>query len=116
MTNKKRMCYPAAVPPKVCLITVTDARGIRHTAEVSAESMFEAAVLGLAALKSDEWTERIGPATRLEVKVQAPAVTHVLSVLQIHRWLDGVATSPKELSKKKTLKALLGIPKVDVST
>ena len=95
------------MPARNCLVTVTDHRGIRHMAEVEAESLFEAAVLGLATFRKDEWTEKIGPATRLQVSVQEPTVTHILSVQQIHNWLDGASISPSELSKKKKLKAML---------
>lgn len=96
------------MPPKTCLVTVTDVRGVRHSVEVVAGSLFEAGVLGLSALKGDAWTEDIGPATRLEVQVQEPAVKHTLSVLQIKRWLDGASISPNEMVRKQKLKAMLG--------
>lgn len=92
---------------RTCLVTVTDMRGIKHVAEVTADTLFEAAVLGLAALKSDEWNGEIGPSTRLEIRVQAPATTHVLSVQQIERWLDGGAKSPNEQVRKRKLKEML---------
>jgi hypothetical protein len=47
------------VAAETCLVTVTDVRGIRHTVEVQAESLFEAAAL--------------------EVRVHEPAVTHALA-------------------------------------
>ena len=48
-----------------------DLRGIRHVAEVNADSLFEAAVLALRAFKASGWTEGIGPATRVEVEVRS---------------------------------------------
>lgn len=38
----KNICYADHVPPRSCLVTLTDSRGIRHSVEVTAESLFEA--------------------------------------------------------------------------
>jgi len=86
---------------------VTDARGSRHSVDVLAESLFEAAALGLKLLRDDGWVDTPGPATRLEVQVTAPAVKHEVTVQQIHRWLEGVSISPNEMVKKKRLKSML---------
>lgn len=75
--------------------------------DVTAESLFEAAGLGVAALKNDGRTDSIGPATKLEVEVRHPSVRHSVSVLQIQRWLQGATTSPNERVKKDRLARLL---------
>ena len=92
---------------QTCSVTFIDPRGVRHTVDVLAESLFEAAALGLAALKKDGWTDQVGPATKLEVEVRAPAVKHAVSVLQVERWLQGATTSPNERVRKDRLKTLL---------
>ncbi len=81
--------------------------GIRNSVELTADSLYEAAVLGLKALKKSAWIESVGPGTRLEIQVMEPATVHVLAVAQLTRWLDGGATSPAELVKKKKLRELL---------
>ena len=48
--------------------------------DVEAESLYEAAGLGLARLKADGWVEALGPGTRLEIQVRAPATSHVITV------------------------------------
>ena len=100
------MLFCRAVPPKTCLVTVVDVRGVRHTAEVMSETLFEAAVLGLRALKRDGWMGQVGPATRLEVEVKEPTVTHALSIRQIERWLESSGT-PSEQMKKARLRDLI---------
>lgn len=92
---------------QTCSVTLTDARGIRHTVDVTAESLFEAAGLALAAFKKDGWTDPIGPATKLDVEVRHPSVRHSVSVLQIQRWLQGATISPNERVKKDRLARLL---------
>jgi len=92
---------------KACAVSFTDVRGIRHTAEVEAESLYEAAVQGIRRLNQDPWIERIGPGTRLDIEVREPGVRHTLSVDQVQRWLAGATTNPTEATKKKKLKLLL---------
>jgi hypothetical protein len=92
---------------KLCAVSFTDLRGIRHTADVEAESLYEAAVQGIRRLYQDPWIERIGPGTKLEVEVREPSARHVLSVDQVERWLAGATANPTEATKKKKLKLLL---------
>ena len=92
---------------KLCAVSFTDIRGIRHTAEVEAESLYEAAVQGIRRLNQDPWIERIGPATKLEIEVREPAARHTLTVEQVERWLAGATPNPTEATKKKKLKLLL---------
>jgi hypothetical protein len=105
--QEAKMLPSTPVPLKSCNVTVTDSAGISHTVEVVAESLFEAAAMGLAALKKDGWTNPIGPAARLEVEVRETVVRHILTVAQIERWLQGATASPNERVKKDRLRALL---------
>jgi hypothetical protein len=94
------------VPRRTC--AVTDARGVRHTAEVSASSLFEAAVLAVQVLRRDGWIEdAIGGGSKLEVEVREPATRHMVTMLQIKRWLNGATISPNERVKKDRLRSLL---------
>ena len=95
------------MPVRTCAVSFVDIRGIRHVAEVQAESLYEAAILGMRVFKGDPWIERVGPATVLDVEVREPATKHAISVQQIERWLGGATTSPNEASKKAKLKMLM---------
>jgi hypothetical protein len=95
------------MPLKQCAVAFIDLRGIRHSADVEAESLYEAAVQGIRRLNQDPWIERIGPGTKLEIEVREPSVKHVLSVEQVERWLAGATANPTEATKKKKLKLLL---------
>ena len=108
LANKKRICYSfRAVPLRSCTVTFTGPSGVRHSIEVAGESLYEAAVVGLNALKNDGWVEAIAPGTTLEVQVREPATNHTVSVAQLPRWCDGIAVSPDEALKKRKLKELL---------
>src|SRR5687768_11148082 len=95
------------MPVKQCLVSFRDSRNIIHTVEVSAETLFEAAVLGLNLLKQDGFIEDpIGGSTRLEVEVRHPGTKHTVSLIQLQRWLQGACVSPADRVKKERLKGL----------
>lgn len=72
-----------------------------------AETLFEAAALGLAAMKREEWVQGDGPGAMLEISVVQPVVTHTVTAQQVVRWLDGVTRSPKERVRRERLKEML---------
>ncbi len=92
---------------KLCVVSFADLRGIKHSVEVEAESLYEAAVQGIRRLNQDPWIERIGPGTTLQVEVREPSATHAITVEQVERWLAGVTKNPTEATKKAKLKLLL---------
>ena len=73
-----------------------------------AETLYEAAGIGLARLKKDGWIEGLGVGSRLEIEVREPSTVHSLTVHQLHRWMDSVTTSPAEVLRRAKVKQLLG--------
>lgn len=92
---------------RACLVSFTDTRGIRHSAEVEAESLYEAVVVAVTRFRRDPWMEQVGDATVLDVEVREPATRHSLSLKQVERWLSGATTNPHEASRKAKLKMRL---------
>jgi len=91
-------------------VSLVDIRGIRHVAEVQAESLYEAVILAARVFKADPWIEHVGPSTPLDIEVREPAARHAITIQQVERWLDGAAISPNEMVKKSRLKELLMSP------
>ncbi len=87
-----------------CVVSFVDCEGIRHTVEVEAESLFEAAALAIKTFKQHDCEP--GLITKLEVEIRS-AVTHTVTPKRIHEWLLGGARSPKEAVVKDRLKNLL---------
>jgi hypothetical protein len=96
------------VPARFCTVSFQAPTGIRHGVDVSADSLYEAAALGLAALTKDGWVEGLGPGTRLEIQVREAASSHVITVDRLKRWVNGTTSNPVEVLKKAKLKQLLG--------
>jgi hypothetical protein len=63
-------------------VTLTDVRGVRHSVDVTAESVFEAA-LALEAMRRSPWLDVTARASMLEVVVLEPVVKHQVSVEQV---------------------------------
>ena len=95
------------VTDKHCRVSFTDGHGIKHTVDVTADSLFEAAVRGVKALRSGAWNEPPGEAVLLEIEVSNPCVKHTVSLGQVARWLNGASASPRESMKKIALRKLL---------
>lgn len=92
---------------KTCTVSFTAPSGVRHSVEVSADSLYEAAIFGFSLLQRADWVEPVAPGTQLEIQVKNPETTHRVSLAQLRRWVDGTAVSPDETLKKRRLKALL---------
>ena len=92
---------------RACTISFSCPTGVRHCVMVSAETLYEAAIVGFSILRRDGWVDPIAPGTQLDIEVRQPATKHTVSLSQLRRWADGVAASPEETLKKRRLKALL---------
>jgi hypothetical protein len=92
---------------KTCRVSFRDVDCIRHQAEIQADTLYEAAALGLKALKKSDWIDVIGPGTRIDIQVLQPPVEHFMMYAQLMRWLDGGAKNPADAVRKKKLKELL---------
>jgi hypothetical protein len=107
-TNSEYATLPG-VPIRRCTVGFKSPTGISHYVDVEAETLYEAAGLGLARLKEDGWIEGLGPGTRLEIRVRAPASEHVISVQQVQRWANGTTSSPAETLRRAKVKKILGV-------
>jgi hypothetical protein len=60
-----------------------------HTAEVTASSLFEAVAQGLAALRKNEWVERIEERFGIvKVSVAEVRVEHQVKIADFVKWLE----------------------------
>ena len=89
-------------------VSFTTTSGFRHSAEIQADSLYEATVEGIKAI-SQEWGEQPGPATPIAVEVKAPTIIHELTLKQIQQWLESGCNSPKEKVTKDRLRKRLNV-------
>jgi hypothetical protein len=93
------------VPVRSCVVSFLDPDGLRHSVEVQAASLYEAAVMAIGTFRQHDCQP--GQASQLEIKVTSPSVTHTVTVKKVREWLDGGAKSPNEKVTKERLKAML---------
>ena len=89
-----------------CVVSFVDTEGIRHTVEVDAESLFEAAALAMRTFRQHDCEP--GLITKLEVEIRS-AVIHTVTPKRVQQWLRGGARSPKEAAMKEHLRELVGL-------
>jgi hypothetical protein len=77
---------------------------LRHTVEVEANSLYEAAVLALASFQKHDCVP--GELNQLEVEVRS-SITHTVTVKRLRQWVSGGAKTPKEAVIKERLRQLL---------
>lgn len=87
-----------------CIVSFVDLDGVRHSVDVQADGLYEAAVLGLSAFRKHDLNP--GGLTELEVEVRS-SVKHTLTVRKILEWLQRGVRTPKEAVLKERLRALL---------
>ena len=92
---------------RTCTVSFKGPSGVRHSVDVTAESVYEAAALGISALRQSGWADAVAMGTELEIQVREPPTCHRLTVQQIHRWCDSITVSPDDTLKKRRLKQLL---------
>jgi hypothetical protein len=87
-----------------CVVSYVDTSGIRHSVEVQADSLFEAAVLAVRTLREHDCAP--GEINKLEIEVRT-SVTHEITLKRVRQWLTGGARSPKEAVAKERLREIL---------
>ncbi len=87
-----------------CIVSFVDLDGVRHSVEVQAEGLYEAAILGLATFKKHDFLP--GALTQLEVEVRS-SITHTVTVKKVQDWLKRGVRTPKEAILKERLRSML---------
>ena len=86
---------------RLCRVSYQDSDGIRHSVEVTAETLYEAAVLGMTTLRAAGWMD--APNLMIEVAVKAPETTHSIKSSVLAAWLSRSGKSPREQALKSRL-------------
>ena len=93
------------VAVKQCVVSFKDTEGFRHSVEIQAESLYEAAAM--AAHSFNEHGCAPGTAAEIQIEVRAPSVIHSTTMKRVTEWIDGGAKGPREKVLKDRLKGLM---------
>jgi hypothetical protein len=90
---------------RIVEVSFCDLAGMRHSVEVPADSLYEAAALALAAFRRSLAVDPPGSATRLVVSVpRGEAERHEVKVQAVEEWLACQGRTPKEQALKRRLR------------
>jgi hypothetical protein len=92
---------------KHCMVSFVDPGGIRHTVEVEADSMFEAAAAALESFRAHACSP--GLASELQVQVRT-AVTHTVTLKKLKDWAERGGRSPRDTVLRRRIKTTLSAP------
>ena len=96
---------------RACRVTIQDLDGISHTAEVTADTLYEAVAQGLAALRKNEWVEGIQEQFGVvKVSVADVRVEHQVKIADFTKWLEQPGRTPRDVSQRHKIRAILGMP------
>jgi hypothetical protein len=89
---------------RTCRVSFVDEHGTQHTAEVTADSLYEAALFGVKAI-SETWAEQPGMATPISVSIVP--VVHQVTLRQIKTWLERGSGTPREMAQRFRLREMM---------
>ena len=70
------------MPVRSYKVTTEDMNGVSHTVEVTAETLFEAVALGMAAIRTDDWVTGIAQGLNpVKVRVMNVPVEHEVRLM-----------------------------------
>jgi hypothetical protein len=93
-----------------CKVTIQDMDGVSHAVDVTAETLYEAVALGMAAIRTDDWATGIAQGLNtVKVRLTNVPVEHEVVLKDFTSWLDKTNGSPREMSDRKRIKSILGM-------
>jgi hypothetical protein len=99
------------MPMRSCRVAVQDMDGVSHTVEVTAATLYEAVAQGLAAIRGNDWVAGIAQGLNaVKVSVADVRVEHEVKLMDFTKWVDRTGGSPREMSDRQRIRAILGMP------
>jgi hypothetical protein len=87
------------VPVRECLVTFADFRGVRHSVNVQASSVFEAAGLGLKHVLETEMLDTEEGFSDITVEI-VTRTTHAVPLSKLREWRDTNSGKPADMRRK----------------
>jgi hypothetical protein len=99
------------MPVRSCRVTIKDVDGVKHTVEVTAETLYEAVALGLVAMRGNDGVMGIAQdLNTVHVSVVDISIEHSVKIKDFHDWLERCTDAPREISRRSRSKSILALP------
>jgi hypothetical protein len=91
---------------------MADLDGVIHTVEVTAETLYEAVALGLAAVRDCPWAAEIGQGLHtVTVRVTDVSAEHTVMFADFNKWLEDSGGYPRDMTRRDRVRKILGLSK-----
>ena len=87
------------------MVSYADLDGVKHSVEITAGSLFEAAVVGMNAMKVPNSFNR--STLTIEIRVKQPETIHMVSNAFLTAWLARKGRTPREVALKARLSEMV---------
>ena len=87
-----------------CVVWFLDTEGIRHSVEVQADSLYEAAVLAMRTFRQHDFVP--AETSRLHVEIRT-SVTHDVTFAKVRQWVTTPPKNPRDALLKDRLRQML---------
>lgn len=91
---------------RVCVVKLVDGHGVEHRVKVQAESVYEAALLGLNRLQRVGWESDGSQIGHVMVEVWEEPTQHYVDVKKLLSWLKTPGKFPPQEQRKAKLRKL----------
>src|ERR1700691_5022420 len=92
---------------RACRVTCRDADGVEHTAQVTAQSLFEAVAQALRVFREHDWSDDPSGSASLVVTIKPAEVEHRVRIKDFQSWLESAPKGPAEMALKRRLREIL---------
>jgi hypothetical protein len=90
-----------------CIVKIVDDHGVEHSVKVKAESLYEAAILGLNKLEKHGWESDGNTIGNVVVEIHEEPTVHRISVGRMLSWIKSSGKTPRDEARKGKLRMLL---------
>jgi hypothetical protein len=94
------------VASKACRVTISDMQGIEHTAQVLADTLYEAVALGLVAIQASSWSNDLTEGS-VKVTIHDTPVEHTVNLRKFKEWLGRAAGAPRDTTARQRVREIL---------
>ena len=90
-----------------CIVKMVDDAGVEHSVQVRAESVYEAAILGMCRLKRHGWESDRSTIGWVTVEIHEEPTVHRVQFGKMLGWINSSGRTPRDEIRKQKLRTLL---------
>jgi hypothetical protein len=91
---------------KTCRVTISDIQGVEHTAQVAADTLYEAVARGLIAVRGSSWSDELTE-SNVVVTIHETPIEHTVNLRKFKEWLARTGGAPRDITNRQKVQEIL---------